>query len=333
MSRFLRKASAKPKDAPKEVKELEAPCVAETVSLDILEKELSKYTPECRVEVAAYTALNFGARHDNEDRVFNTKEAHGKLPFFTIGVLDGHDTAQASDAISKLLPPSVAKQLKSGRPVEQAYIASMAEVEDALKKLCATAGSCVNCCMVTGRNIFCANLGDCRAVLLQMRVPEAASSPTLVNQLVWMSRDQKASSPDEIKRIRAAGGMVVDGRVEGLEPSRTLGDFDVKMQVRKGVISIVPEVRHAQLGEGDAPAQGILVACTDGVWDVLSGQDICDLIHARQELAALQLGMFGGPLDKADTRPLRDLAEDLVRFAVARGSHDDCTAIVALVSA
>eukprot|EP00435_Cladocopium_sp_Y103_P057613 s77_g19.t3 len=35
---------------------------------------------------------------------------------------------------------------------------------------------------------------------------------------------------------------VIDGRVEGLEPSRTLGDFDVKMTVKPGVISIVPEV-------------------------------------------------------------------------------------------
>lgn len=333
MARFLRKGSTKPVPQKEEVPEIEANFVSETVSLELLEKELSKYSPECRVEVAAYTALNWGARHENEDRVMNARDTCGKLGFYTIGVLDGHDTAMASEAVARLLPHAVAKHLKQGKPVDQAYIIAMAETEDALKKICATAGTCVNCCTVAGRNVFCGNLGDCRAVLLHLRVPAQTTSPTAVSQLTWMSRDHKASAPDEMKRIRAAGGHVIDGRVEGLEPSRTLGDFDVKMQTRKGVVSIIPEVRHAFIGEDAAPAQSILVCATDGVWDVISGQDVCDLIQARQELATLQLAMFGGPLDKADTRPLRELAEDLVRFAVAKGSHDDCTAIVALISA
>lgn len=333
MSRFLRKAS-KPAVAKEQVPEVEAGFVTDTASLETLEKELGKHAPECRVEAAAYTALNWGARHENEDRVMNSRDVQGKLTFYTVGVLDGHDSAAASDAVSRMLPHAVSKQLKMGKPLEQAYIAAMSETEDALKKICATAGTCVNSCTIAGRNVFCANLGDCRAVLLQLHIPEAPTAPTSVVQCIAMSRDHKASLPDEMKRIRAAGGHVMDGRVEGLEPSRTLGDFDVKLQVRKGVISIVPDVRHHQLmGEGDGPAQAILMCATDGVWDVISSQDVCDLVHARQELAAMQLAMFGGPMDKADMRPLRDLAEDLVRFAVARGSHDDCTAIVALISA
>jgi len=334
MSRFLRKSTKveKPKE---QVPEVEAEIVTGEVSLDTLLKEGGKRACECRVEVAAYTALNWGARHENEDRVMNFRDAHGDMPFFTVGVLDGHDTASASDAVSRMLPGTVSRQLKAGRTLEQGYTVAMSETEDALKKLCATAGTCANCCTIAGRNVFCANLGDCRCVLLQLRIPEAPTSPTSVQQCVAMSVDQKASTPSEMRRIRQAGGTVHDGRVEGLEPSRTLGDFDVKMQVRKGVISIIPEVRHHQLAtEGDGQVQGILMCATDGVWDVISSQDVSDLVHARQELAGLQLGMFGeAPLDKADLRPLRDLAEDVVRFAVARGSHDDCTAIVAMISA
>lgn len=327
---FFRKSVSKlVKEA---VPEVEADLVSEPVSLELLEKELSECLPECRVEVAAFTALNWGARHDNEDRVMSTRDMCGNLDFFTIGILDGHDSALASDAVSRLLPATVARHLKEGKPVDQAYISSMADTEDALKKLVATAGTCVNCCTVAGRNVFCANLGDCRTCLLQMRIPAETTSPTAISQLCWMSVDQKASTPEEMERIKAAGGSVRNGRVEGLEPSRTLGDFDAKMQTRKGVISIVPEVRFAPLGDDTPKAQSILVCATDGVWDTISGQDVCDLIKARQELAGLQLAMLGGPLGKADTGPLQDLAEDLVRFAVARGSHDDCTAIVALIS-
>ena len=36
---------------------------------------------------------------------------------------------------------------------------------------------------------------------------------------------------------------MTNGRIEGLEPTRTLGDFDIKNKVPPGVISIIPETR------------------------------------------------------------------------------------------
>lgn len=302
------------------------PANLDAVAADCADTELA-----CKVEVACYTVMNFGGRHGNEDRVITARGVHGELPFHTIGVLDGHDTAQASDAVAKLLPATLAKHLKGGEPMEQAFCSTMEECEESLKKLVETAGTCVCSCTVAGRHVWCANLGDCRAALVLLQVPESAAGPTKALRLCWMSRDQKASSPDEVARIRAAGGRVSNGRVEGLEPSRTLGDFDVKLAVPPDVISIVPEVRCVTLGDGRVPAQAIVVVATDGVWDVISGQDICDLIHARKELAALQTSMLrDGP--RADSQPLRDLAQDLVQFAVARGSEDDCTAVAGMIS-
>jgi serine/threonine protein phosphatase PrpC len=62
-----------------------------------------------------------------------------------------------------------------------------------------------------------ANLGDCRAVLCRAG---AALNLTV---------DCKASRPDEIARIVAAGGFVNKGRVRGqLEVSRALGDAAYK---------------------------------------------------------------------------------------------------------
>lgn len=333
MSRFGRSSRTA---APKEpVQEADADFVTASgrpYGLVDVERE-SKSLPTCHVEVAVHTAKNWGGRHENEDRHMASHDNFGNVHFHTIGVLDGHDSDSASDMVSRMLPSVLGKQLKDGKTIEQGYTAAMVELEDGLKKIHATAGTCVNSCTVAGRWVWCANLGDCRAALIPLQVPEtpAQARATKVQSLVWMSKDHKANMPEEKRRIQAAGGHVVDGRVEGLEPSRTLGDFDVKMQVKKGVISIVPDVRRYELGEGHpGVAQAILVNATDGVWDVISGQDVCDLIHARKELAALQAAICAG--DKANCQPLRDFAEDLVQFSIARGSRDDCTAVCSLIS-
>jgi len=340
MSRFRRGSRAAAAKEP--VPEFEAGLVqhlgsAVPCSLAAVQEGVAERGCTCSVEVTSHTVLNWGNRHDNEDRIMTARGSHNDLSFYSIGVLDGHDTEAASDAVSKMLPMALAKHLRANEPFEQAYRETMAECEKALKKTCRSAGTCVCSCIVAGRHVWCGNLGDCRAALVMLQVPEAAAGPTKATSLCWMSRDHKASAPEEVRRIRAAGGRVVDGRVEGLEPSRTLGDFDVKMAVPEGVISIVPEVRCQGLAEeGGSPAQALLVCATDGVWDVISGQDVCDLVHARRELAAVQVAMLPEPhrpaSGKVDIQPLRDLAEDLVQFAIARGSRDDCTAVIAMIS-
>lgn len=284
--------------------------------------------PECHVEVAHSTVTNWGARHENEDRWMawcSTEHEKNTVPYWILGVLDGHDTEVASDNVSRLLPLAVAKHLRAGTSVIESYTRALAECEEGLKKLNTTAGTCVLSCLVAGRSIWCSNLGDCRAVLITLQ----GETPK-VTGVHWLSRDQKASTDEERKRIREAGGVVIDGRVEGLEPSRTLGDFDVKMSTKEGVISIVPEVRRFQLTDGTTPAQAIFMCATDGVWDVITGNDICNLIHSRKELANLQEVI--GRSKKPNCQPLKDLADDLVQFSVARGSQDDCTAVVALIS-
>lgn len=334
MSRFGKKV-AKPKPP---VQEVEALLVADQSSvacrkLADVEKELAESKLLCGVEFATHTAKNYGARHENEDRTMTLRHSYGGMPYHTVGVLDGHDTEAASDFVSRQLPVSLEKHLRGGRSVDQAYLFAMCEVEDALKNVAATAGTCVCSCTIAGPYVWCANLGDCRCGLVVMEVPESPGAPTQVKSVSWMSRDHKASAPEERRRIRDLGGIVMNGRVEGLEPTRTLGDFDVKLQTKPGVISIEPDVRCHRLGDGSEPAQAIIVCATDGVWDAISGQDICDLIVARKEIAATQVALaHGAPHSTSSAKPLRDLAEDLVQFAVARGSHDDCTAVVALVS-
>lgn len=64
-------------------------------------------------------------------------------------------------------------------------------------------------------------------------------------------------------------------------------------------------------------------------------KDIIDLIRARKEICKLQLAMAkesGDPRKPMDKEVLRELAEDLVQFSIAKGSRDDCTAVVAFIS-
>jgi serine/threonine protein phosphatase PrpC len=316
----------------------------------------------CFVEVEHYSVQNWGGRHGNEDRVMTHSDTmpNSSLSFHTLGVLDGHDTEVASDLASRLLPVELAKLLKRGCPVTEAYTRAMKTVEEKLKDVTSSAGTCVLSCTIAGNSLWCANLGDCRAILVPLAVPyrpgtrspsKGASQevslpggaatrvpPTKgvmkpkVLGMTWMSEDQKASKPAEKLRIRKAGGQILDGRVAGLEPSRTLGDFDVKAAVAKGVISIVPEVRrHEFVPDASTPAQAVLVCACDGVWDVLSGQDICDLITARTEICDLQIEMAARSW-APDRGVLQVLAKDLVEFSVAKGSKDDCTAVVAMIS-
>jgi len=295
--------------------------------------------PVCHVECATFSATNHGKRHDNEDRCVVYRGTYEKRDFSysVIGVLDGHDSDLASDLVSRELPAMLANKLQESMPVVEAYTLCMSDLENKLKKLNATAGTCVLSCTIAGRYVWCSNLGDCRAGFVPLDPIDDAkaplpAAPRIVGPLTWLSKDQKGSAPEEVRRIEAAGGTVIDGRVEGLEPTRTLGDFDVKGAVRRGVISIVPEVRRHEIGDGTRLAQGLIVCATDGVWDVLSGQDICNLIVARKELVRMQAAMGLQRPPGADRIILDTLAEDIVQFAVGRGSKDDCTAVVALVS-
>jgi serine/threonine protein phosphatase PrpC len=72
--------------------------------------------------------------------------------------------------------------------------------------------------LITKDAIFCANAGDSRAVL------------GLKNgKLIELSYDHKPDNDGELARIKAGGGFVDDGRVQGIiAVSRAIGDWEYK---------------------------------------------------------------------------------------------------------
>jgi len=118
-----------------------------------------------------------------------------------------------------------------------------------------------------GRVLYTANCGDARAVLV--RVPEGSA------QGLRVSFDHKPNLPEEVERIRNASGFVAGNRVNGiLSVSRALGDHAMK----NFVISKPFFLETVLL-----PTDTHLVVACDGVWDVLSDQEVAEIVHGTEE--------------------------------------------------
>ncbi|CAO2177478.1 unnamed protein product [Urochloa humidicola] len=172
--------------------------------------------------------------------------------------------------------------------------------------------------------IVVANCGDSRAVLC--RGP--AGAPPLP-----LSTDHKPDRPDELARIKAAGGRVlyINGhRVRGiLAMSRALGD----RMLRPEVIA-EPEITVTDR----TPEDQCLILASDGMWDVIPNEIACSV--ARQCLedgnpapvdvapaAGGEGAAAGGAGPEAEARCSR-AASLLVRLALGRTTWDNVSVVV-----
>jgi len=165
--------------------------------------------------------------------------------------------------------------------------------------------------------LIVANVGDSRAILARNSTPIA------------LTQDHKPETPRERKRIESRGGKVVwcglvddNGkpvkdsgvyRVNGnLALARAVGD-----RSERPAISAEPEFTVISL---DDEAEFIILA-TDGLWDVLTNQEVVTLIKSRLSLLA-----------KKEKSQFEDLRQKMASFVVAealrRGSSDNVTVLI-----
>mmetsp|Transcript_7162 Transcript_7162/g.13858 ORF Transcript_7162/g.13858 Transcript_7162/m.13858 type:complete len:320 (+) Transcript_7162:45-1004(+) len=145
-------------------------------------------------------------------------------------------------------------------------------------------GSTAVTVLLTGKELYCANAGDSRAVLCRKGVA------------IGLSEDHKPFHDIEKARIEKAGGFVEDKRVNGtLAVARAMGDFTFKqetqMTAEEQQVTCNPEIKKFTLQEGD---EFMILAC-DGIWDMLNNQQAVDLVSER-----LKKGM-----------PLKEILSDL----------------------
>lgn len=172
--------------------------------------------------------------------------------------------------------------------------------------------------------LFLGWAGDCRAVLCRGRTG------------LRVSEDHRPQRADERKRIERAGGTIVQDRrgvwrvgprpenrlVRDLQKrkatseeqmkwylstTRSFGDPDLKAP--DPVVIASPEIKVVDL----TPDDWALVLASDGVFDKLSDQDVANCVWK----AAAEEG-----------KDAVKAAREVVRAALARGSRDNCTAVV-----
>ncbi|XP_075522436.1 protein phosphatase 2C 50-like [Primulina tabacum] len=175
-----------------------------------------------------------------------------------------------------------------------------------------TVGSTAVVALVCSSHIIVANCGDSRAVLCRGKEPMA------------LSVDHKPNREDEYARIEAAGGKVIQWnghRVFGvLAMSRSIGDRYLKPWIIPD-----PEVMFVPRARED----DCLILASDGLWDVMTNEEACDMARRRILLWHKNNGATlpterGEGIDPA----AQAAAEFLSNRALQKGSKDNITVIV-----
>ena len=171
------------------------------------------------------------------------------------GVLDGHGGLRAS-VLSAFMIPRLAKtklvEIDDIVPIlKQLHGMLMSkEVED---------GATLALAMVKGNELGVAHLGDARILLVHRD-----------GKVEQLTMDHKANERKEIEHVKECGSFVMGGRLEkSLAVTRSLGDFRINEWFRD------PDVNRIQIPDD---AYRLVIGC-DGVFDVLTNEEIADLVQ------------------------------------------------------
>ncbi len=250
----------------------------------------------------------------------NMEDAHISLPNLTdsiglFAVFDGHGGAEVAKFCARYFPGELVKNpnFASGNykaALEETFLKMDALLmednnEDLLREFKndadspnSYAGCTANVLLLTRTEIYVANAGDSRTILYSND-----------GNMTSLSFDHKPDNEIERTRINNAGGYVSNGRVnDNLNLSRAIGDLEYKknptLRPDQQIISAFPDVVCHPI----EPQHKFLLMGCDGVWEMLSGNDICLLIDSR---------MTGDPQVKLST-----VVEELLDRLVAKDTGE-----------
>ncbi|CAH8391815.1 unnamed protein product [Eruca vesicaria subsp. sativa] len=246
------------------------------------------------------------------------------------GVYDGHGGSQVANYCRERMHVALAEEIEKEKPMlydgdtwqemwKRALFNSFLRVDSEIESVAPeTVGSTSVVAVVFPTHIFVANCGDSRAVLCRGKTA------------LPLSTDHKPDREDEAARIEAAGGKVIKwngARVFGvLAMSRSIGDRYLKPSIIPD-----PEVTAVKRVKED----DCLVLASDGVWDVMTDEEACEMARKRILLWHKKNMVAGDASLLTEERrgeredpAARSAAEYLSKLALQRGSKDNITVVV-----
>jgi len=217
-------------------------------------------------------------RKINQDRALSVYPYLDDPTLALMGVFDGHGKLgeHASQFVIDHLPSNLSGQPSYGAGDRSSALKkAFVEVDNAMGKSfdASVSGTTAVAAVMQGNKLMVANSGDSRAIIAR----RGANGKLVAFDL---TTDQKPDTPAEKARIEKLGGRVsaaaADGtparvwhNFRGLAMARSIGDHNAKTV---GVIA-EPEVTDYTF----TPDDQLLIIASDGVWEFLSSQDVCDI--------------------------------------------------------
>lgn len=202
-----------------------------------------------------------GERAYMEDKYSIELNIYKDYDYFAI--FDGHGNDKVATLAKLYLKEIIKHELSLKKSEEQILFDSLRIFNEKLPKDIADEAGCT--AVVTlrkGKTYWIANVGDSRIIM----------NSNL--NAVEISIDHKPNLAREYKRITEGGGFVLNvfgvHRVMGnLALSRSLGDLKLSPHV-----TWVPDIFKVECN----PTNHFFFVASDGVWDVMSNQDVIDII-------------------------------------------------------
>lgn len=282
------------------------------------------------------------------------------------GVYDGHNGLLAADYAAECLHDYLAADGefvkctgvgKEGEQEEDTVAEALTKtfeivdrgILDKCRELGQRGGATAVVTLRLGEWLYAAHAGDSRAVLCR------------AGEALRLTEDHKPNVPRERKRVEGIGGRVEFARcwrvivtpgygrpASGLAVSRSFGDPDFKEPLE--FVTATPDVIREKL----VPEDSFLIMASDGLWDVITDEQACDIVMSHlSNYNNMGSGSGGGGdgdkvLDAGDVAAAaaaaarmwsRDdyelqagmAASALVEAALSAGTMDNVTAVVGLL--
>ncbi|KAK9838413.1 hypothetical protein WJX84_007510 [Apatococcus fuscideae] len=286
------------------------------------------------------TNIGFGTfKKENQDDFFMEANFFGGKPGRSLfAVFDGHGTngMHVAKACKTYSPNAIAQSLAAAENegtnldcpdrVTQAINTAFDNVDKYLKTEVKinldSSGTTASMVFQQGQHLWVASCGDSRVILCSRRASASGKSHWHVEPL---THDHRVTCPKEAARLRTCGGRVCpktlpcgrsigparlwlkDLPFPGLCLSRSFGDA---VAATIGCTS-KPEVLHRKL----QPFQdAFLVLATDGIWDVLKNEQVCEIVTESSDPDAAVQTMLEQALEAWEDR----IASDNISMVVVK---------------